>query len=1240
MKRRFLALLLAAAMAFPTAAVAGADGVAAVQAAEAVESMVYLTEEKVFDGTEASRVEASAEELAVAKELESATVTVDFKTTNGGVLQSLAAINGSEHSNDYIALYTNGANRIGFELRNYTGTAAQVNEHRYVDLENSLGDGEWHTVTLRVEKNEGYAIFVDGQKVWSEKSNSTWFAGTEGWWDAASMTFGGAKRISGNSYLYTGSMKNVKVYAGALTDAEVLADHPEYVEPEVEIGYPEGVVKSEEYGIFDMGDYESFNYRIPAMVTTKNGVVIAAADQRNDHWSDWGNIDTVIRRSTDNGNTWEDPIEVIDLKSQPYDTGTQSAFLIDPVLISTEEGRVWMLVDMFPEGTGFSSITQTGSGFVEAEDGVKYLELTDASGNSYTLRGNEVYDSEGNKTSYTVDLGTWDDAFHSSGDLYDDGEYVGNIYLSSKNANNDAAPLSILRTTYLWLTYSDDDGETWSNPVNVSGMVKEEWMKFCGVGPGFGIELKNGEYAGRLVFPIYYTNAAGFQSSACMYSDDGGVTWERGESPNDGRINSSGVATDSQNPSGISQLTESQIIELSSGNLLQFMRNYGGAGKVAVARSTDGGATWSDPINTSATEVYCQLSVLYMDNNGTDGKDRVLMSNSGGSGRNNGTLRIGEVTETEDSFTVEWVAAKLFCPGNYAYSCLTEMADGNYGLLYEHNNTIKFTYFNEAYIHDDTNLLSPTISSVTYDVEKATDSPFAMPGDTYVFEVTVNQDVTVEGTPQFRFKLNTESRYADFAEISEDERTLTFKYLIQEGDEGTISFRGPKIINDDKGTVKNVQGYGVSAGDMVVALGMMGPDPSYNEDDIPTNKMTATAGDFQSGEGADKAIDGSSDTTWHTDWYTGPNHDNHWLQLELEEVYAVDGFRYQPRQSGTNGIITAYEIHVSLDGEEWTKVAEGSWNGDSSWKNVEFDPVEAKYVKLVTVDAMSDQSVKFASAAEVRVTGKPADEVADCEHKNTEVEKAAEATCTEDGYTGDTVCADCNKILEKGEAIEALGHEMGEWTVVTEPTADAEGLEVSSCGRCDHEEERAIPKLEEPTPAENPFEDVTEADYFYNSVLWAVENNVTAGITPTTFEPYTECNRAQIVLFLYRAMKGEAADIENPFADVSEADYCYDAVLWAVENGITTGITENTFEPWKSCSRAEIVTFLWRAMGAEEVATDKTFPDVNTGDFFYDAVAWAVENGVTQGRNDGTFGAWLGCWRADAVTFIQRAVEK
>ena len=138
--------------------------------------------------------------------------------------------------------------------------------------------------------------------------------------------------------------------------------------------------------------------------------------------------------------------------------------------------------------------------------------------------------------------------------------------------------------------------------------------------------------------------------------------------------------------------------------------------------------------------------------------------------------------------------------------------------------------------------------------------------------------------------------------------------------------------------------------------------------------MTVSAGDSQRGEGPDKAIDDDASTVWHTNWYSGPNHDNHWFQIELDEVYSVAGLRYQPRQSGPNGIITEYEIWASMDGENWTTVAEGSWAQDASWKEAEIDNVAAKYIRLVTINAASDQAIKFASAAEIRLTGAKVEE--------------------------------------------------------------------------------------------------------------------------------------------------------------------------------------------------------------------------------------------------------------------------
>ena len=118
----------------------------------------------------------------------------------------------------------------------------------------------------------------------------------------------------------------------------------------------------------------------------------------------------------------------------------------------------------------------------------------------------------------------------------------------------------------------------------------------------------------------------------------------------------------------------------------------------------------------------------------------------------------------------------------------------------------------------------------------------------------------------------------------------------------------------------------------------------------------------------------------------------------------------------------------------------------------------------------------------------------------------------------------------------------------------------------------------EPTTAENPFKDVSDSAYYAKAVLWAVENGVTTGTTPTTFNPNGTCTRAHAVTFLYRYEKQPAVSGENPFTDVSETAYYHDAVLWAVNQGITTGTAEGVFNPNGACSRAHVVTFLYRFM--------------------------------------------------------------
>ncbi len=172
--------------------------------------------------------------------------------------------------------------------------------------------------------------------------------------------------------------------------------------------------------------------------------------------------------------------------------------------------------------------------------------------------------------------------------------------------------------------------------------------------------------------------------------------------------------------------------------------------------------------------------------------------------------------------------------------------------------------------------------------------------------------------------------------------------------------------------------------------------------------------------------------------------------------------------------------------------------------------------------------------------------------------------------------------------------------------------------------------------SKTPFTDVEDTDYFAAPVAWAYKAGVTAGTSDTTFGPNETCTRGQIVTFLWAAAgKPEPVTTVNPFSDVKESDYYYEAVLWAAENGITAGTGDGKFSPKESCTRGQIVTFLWSYEGKDTPdASANPFSDVKESDYYYAAVQWAVENGVTAGTSTTTFSPSAACTRAHAVTFL------
>lgn len=175
---------------------------------------------------------------------------------------------------------------------------------------------------------------------------------------------------------------------------------------------------------------------------------------------------------------------------------------------------------------------------------------------------------------------------------------------------------------------------------------------------------------------------------------------------------------------------------------------------------------------------------------------------------------------------------------------------------------------------------------------------------------------------------------------------------------------------------------------------------------------------------------------------------------------------------------------------------------------------------------------------------------------------------------------------------------------------------------------------------DNPFTDVFEYDYYYEPVLWAYQNGITSGIDSTHFVPDQACTRGQVVTFLWRAMgKPEPESDENPFVDLQKGTYYYNAVLWAYQNGITAGIDKTHFAPDDTVTRGQFVTFLYRAKGTPDYSVKNPFTDVQNGTFYKDAVLWAYENGITSGNDATHFLPDQDCTRGQVAAFLYRSQD-
>ena len=272
-------------------------------------------------------------------------------------------------------------------------------------------------------------------------------------------------------------------------------------------------------------------------------------------------------------------------------------------------------------------------------------------------------------------------------------------------------------------------------------------------------------------------------------------------------------------------------------------------------------------------------------------------------------------------------------------------------------------------------------------------------------------------------------------------------------------------------------------------------------------------------------------------------------------------------------------------------------------------------------------------------------------HK-TQLQNAKAAGCLTGGYTGDEVCTVCGKVFKQGSVIFALGHDpqparvkaptctesgytgdlicmrCGDMTQIGKTVAAAGHKFFGGvCSVCGAKGAEAAPE----------FDDVKSGAFYFDAVQWAVKNGITNGTGKNTFSPNDVCSRYQIVMFLWRAAGQPEAKAAVSFADVKPGDIFYEAVQWAVERGITKGTSSTSFSPYAPCTRGQIVTFLYRSAGSPKVSGACNFSDIPADSFCRDAVIWASTEGITNGTSVGRFSPNEGCTRAQVVTFLYRA---
>ncbi len=710
---------------------------------------VFEKEDLATNAGNGQRVDLS-EALDKLKHLQNATIHMEFKPdANAPQFYNLFSVSSDKNRDEYFSMSVNKGTAM-IEARGADGSHFYGS---FSDAPLKVKPGKWNSVTFTVERpkadqpNGQVRLYVNGVLSRTNTKSGRFIKDMP---DVNKIQIGATRRANQTMWGSNLQVRNLTVYDRALTPEEVGKRSQLFKVADLEEKLPESAKITEKKEVFVSGVNGGLNkdgintYRIPALLKTDKGTLIGGADERRLHFSDWGDIGMVVRRSQDGGVTWGDRITISNLRDNPEarDKTAPSPLNIDMVLVQDPETkRIFSVYDMFPEGKAvFGMPAKPEKAYERIGDKTYQILYKTGEKGHYTIRENgEVYNSKNQKTDYHVVVNPKQRGYSDKGDLYKGKNLIGNVYFAQSTKN----PFRVANTSYLWMSYSDDDGQTWSAPRDITPGIRQDWMKFLGTGPGTGIVLRTGEHKGRILVPAYTTNnishLGGSQSSRLIYSDDHGVTWHAGEAPNDNRPVENKIIHSSNMNNGGAQNTESTVLQLNNGDVKLFMRGL--TGDLQVATSKDGGVTWEKTIKRypEVKDAYVQMSAIHTMH---DGKEYILLSNAAGPGRErkDGLVHLARV---EKNGELTWIKHHLIQGGEFAYNSLQDLGNGEYGILYEHSEnsqnryTLSYKKFNWDFLSKD------RISSKEVKVKQAADMGEGIMSLEFDSEVLVNQAPTL-----------------------------------------------------------------------------------------------------------------------------------------------------------------------------------------------------------------------------------------------------------------------------------------------------------------------------------------------------------------------------------------------------------------------------------------------------------------------------------------------------------------